>query len=129
MFLHWLFTVLGAAAMCTTSAAAPRFSGGVGSTAAGGAGFTCCWCFYQGPGVLYASPAAGRAGVGGAATGSWVMGTAVAPEASDCRCYLPLLEEWYLLSYECCCISRRLRLLVPSAVAQGRDRLSHEHCY
>ena len=43
----------------------------------------------QGPRDLYAAPAAGRAGIGGAATGGWVTSSAVAPEASVHMFHLP----------------------------------------
>ena len=48
---------------------------------------------------------AGRAGVGGAMTEGWVMGTAVAPEASGHCCLLPLLREGEGLNCEHCCCS------------------------
>ena len=55
----------------------------------------CSWaflgCWYWEPGFLYAAPAAGRASVGGAATGGWVTSSAVVPEALVHVCHLPLL--------------------------------------
>lgn len=46
-----------------------------------------------GPGDLHGAPAADKAGVGGAAIGGWVTGSAVVPEDSVPRFHLPLLGE------------------------------------
>ena len=54
---------------------------------------------------MYAALVAGKVGVKGANTGGWVTSSAVAPEASGHRRYLPLLGEEQELRCEChCCI-------------------------
>ena len=63
---------------------------GAGRIAARGPGFTGVTVAAR-PRVLYVSPAAGRAGIVGAATGGWLMGSAVVPEASGHRCHPPPL--------------------------------------
>ena len=76
----------------------------------------CC----QGPGVLYVVPTDSRAGVGSATTAGWVMGSAVAPEASGHKCYLPLLGGG--LSYECCCCSCSLWSLALVCILKPQVR-------
>ena len=112
MLPHWLSMGLGAAAPCTTCIAALGLSWGAGSTAARVTGFLGV-TFTARNEVLYA---ADRAGVGGAATGGWVMGSAVALEASGLRCHLSFLGEGQGLSCKCHCYSSTLWLLAHTSV-------------
>ena len=75
---------------------------------------SCCHCC--GPGVLYPALIAGRASSWGAATRGWFTGSALAPEASDHMCHLPLLAEGQGLSCDCCCCTWSLWSLVHTGV-------------
>lgn len=67
-----------------------------------------CCHHHQGLRVLYAAPSDSRAGGESVTVRGYVMGTAVAPEASSCRHHPTLLEEGKGLNHKCLCGSHGL---------------------